>query len=168
VIVPAKTSEIPEILSLTRACARKMISNGIYQWNEHYPSQEAFQKDIHRGELYVFKKEGKIVGTIVLSDFMDAEYKDIDWLTKNEHNLYIHRLAVHPEAQHQGNARILMDFAQDFAKKSLCPSIRLDTFSQNHRNQRFYEARGYKRLGTIYFPKQSEHPFYCYEKLIEF
>jgi len=30
-------------------------------------------------------------------------------------------------------------------------------------NQKFYELRGYKKLGSIYFPKQSEHPFYCYE-----
>ncbi|HET8854785.1 MAG TPA: GNAT family N-acetyltransferase, partial [Salinimicrobium sp.] len=45
-------------------------------------------------------------------------------------------------------------------------SVRLDTFSQNQRNQKFYVKRGYSRLGDIYFPKQSEFPFHCYEKII--
>ncbi|NJX17164.1 GNAT family N-acetyltransferase, partial [Tamlana crocina] len=66
-----------------------------------------------------------------------------------------------------GNGRKLMDFAEAFAKEHGYVSVRLDTFSKNERNQRFYEARGYKRLGNIYFPKQSEHPFYCYEKVLQ-
>lgn len=162
-IVHAKISEIPEIMKLTRACARAMIANEIYQWNEHYPSNEAFTNDVQRQELYVLKISSKIVGAIVISNWMDEEYQPVQWLTPNENNLYIHRLAVHPEFQRKGFARQLMDFAEAFAKAKKATSIRLDTFSQNKRNQRFYEARGYQKLGDIFFPKQSEHPFHCYE-----
>ena len=165
-IVPAKNSEIPEILSLTRACAQEMISRIIFQWNEHYPTAIAFEQDIARGELFVLKENDRIIGTIVLSTLMDDEYLDIKWLTPSLNNLYIHRLAVHPDLQGQGNARKLMDYAYAFAKAHSAPSIRLDTFSQNKRNQKFYEARGYEKLGSIYFPKQSKHPFYCYERVI--
>jgi hypothetical protein len=59
-----------------------------------------------------------------------------------------------------------MDFAEIQAKKTKASSIRLDTFSQNIRNQKFYELRSYKRLGEIYFPKQSTYPFYCYELVL--
>jgi len=166
VIVPAKKSEIPEILSLTRACAQEMITNGIFQWNEDYPTAAAFKKDIERTELFVLKNNDHIIGTIVLSTLMDDEYLEIDWLTLSKNNLYIHRLAVHPDYQGKGNARKLMDYAYAFAKAHSAPSIRLDTFSQNKRNQQFYEARGYEKLGNIYFPKQSEHPFYCYERVL--
>ncbi|WP_299762080.1 GNAT family N-acetyltransferase [uncultured Dokdonia sp.] len=165
-IVPAKISEIPEILSLTKACAAFMISKGIYQWNEHYPSKKAFERDIKRNELYLLKKENQIIGTIVISTFMDDEYTTVNWLSPNEKNLYIHRLAVHPSFQKQGYAIQLMEYAEAFAKANNAISVRLDTFSQNPRNQRFYEQRGYKRLGNIYFPKQSEFPFYCYELLL--
>ena len=41
----AKISEIPDILTITQACAKKMQENGIFQWNEHYPNPEAFQQD---------------------------------------------------------------------------------------------------------------------------
>ena len=42
----AKILEIPDILIITQTCAKNMIDHGIYQWNEYYPSKEAFEKDI--------------------------------------------------------------------------------------------------------------------------
>ena len=51
-------------------------------------------------------------------------------------------------------------------KKHNYVSVRLDTFSQNKRNLKFYESRNYNRLEEIYFPKQSEFPFYCYELIL--
>ena len=161
-IRPAKLEEIDEILAMTRACAAKMIGQGIYQWNEHYPSREAFEKDVAREELYILMEQ-RIKGCIVISSKMDEEYKPIQWIAPTGANYYIHRVAVHPDSQGQGCARKMMDFAEALVKEKGGISVRLDTFSKNERNQRFYEARGYQRLGNIHFPKQSEHPFYCYE-----
>ncbi len=162
----AKILEIPEILALANACSTHMIEKGVFQWNEHYPSKQVFEKDIERSELYVLEKAGRIIGTIVISIHMDDVYTQIDWLTPDEDNIYIHRLAVHPEFQGKGFARKLMDFAENYAHEKGCLSVRLDTFSQNRRNQRFYEARGYQKLGDIVFPKQSKHPFHCYELVL--
>lgn len=165
-ILKAKIEELQEIKSLTESCARAMIDKGIYQWNEHYPSLEKLRKDILKDELYVLKKHSQILGIIVITPEKDEEYIPVNWLSKTENNLYIHRLATHPDHWGKGYARQLMDFAEELARKDNYESVRLDTFSMNKRNQRFYEARGYQRLGNIYFPKQSEHPFYCYELLI--
>ncbi len=162
----AKPSEIDEIMQITRACAVKMVSENIFQWNEHYPKREAFQKDLSRNELYVLLDHHEIVGCIVISSEKDVEYNEIDWLTTDSSHYYIHRLAIHPDSQGKGYARKLMDFAEELAVKNNIVSVRLDTFSQNKRNQKFYEARGYQRLGNIYFPKQSKYPFYCYELIL--
>lgn len=162
----ATSTDIEFILLVTRACAANMINNGIFQWNEHYPNAKAFEQDIARNELYVLTIEDTIVGTIVISSLMDNEYQAIKWLTPNTKNIYIHRLAVHPDYQGHGFAQELMNFAENFAIENTYLSIRLDTFSKNYRNQKFYEQRGYKRLASIYFPKQSEHPFYCYERTL--
>jgi len=165
-IRPAKISEITHILSITKACAKAMENVGIFQWNEYYPSFEAFQEDAERNELYVLVIDGQITGSITISTKMDDEYIPIGWLTKNEKNIYIHRLCVHPDHQGKGYAQQLMDYAERFAKENDFDSVRLDTFSQNKRNQKFYETRGYKKLGDIFFPKQSEHPFHCYELVL--
>ncbi len=161
----AKKKEIQQILIITRACGQQMKSQNIIQWNENYPSIKAFNKDLKRKELFVLISEEYIVGCITITPKIDKEYLPINWLTSNENNLYIHRLAIHPNFQGKGFAQTLMDFAENFALENNYSSIRLDTFSGNERNQKFYELRGYKKLGEVYFPNQSEDPFYCYELL---
>ncbi len=162
----AVATDIEAIIALTKACAKAMVAKGVYQWNEHYPNKDAFINDINRNELYVLEIDAQVGGCIVISTHMDEEYMPINWLTENKNNIYIHRLAVHPKHQGLGYAQQLMTFAKQFAIDNKFSSIRLDTFSHNKRNQKFYELRGYKRLGDIYFPKQSKAPFHCYELVL--
>lgn len=162
----AKILEIAEILDLTKACARHMQDKGIFQWNEEYPSRTAFEQDISRKELFLLKSGTNLIGCITITPIMDEEYRPVKWLTQNNNNIYIHRLAVSPEYQGKGFAQTLMNFAENYAREKNFESVRLDTFSQNKRNQNFYEQRGYKKLGSIYFPKQSDYPFYCYELIL--
>jgi ribosomal protein S18 acetylase RimI-like enzyme len=154
------------ILDITKNCAVKMDAMGIYQWNENYPNRNAFIDDIENNELLVFTKGALLVGCIALCTKMDDVYKDVKWLTKDVKSLYVHRLAVDPQFQKKGIGKKLMDYAEDFAKKNNFISIRLDTFSKNKNNMRFYERRGYKRLEEVFFPEQSKFPFYCYELII--
>ena len=159
-------SDIDDILNITKSCALHMIQNDIYQWNEHYPDRSSFVNDAENQELYVYIKNGKVVACISICVNMDEVYLPVEWQTKNANNLYIHRLAVHPDFQKKGVGRILMDFAEKYAREKKFISVRLDTFSMNKRNLKFYESRGYERLEAIYFPKQSEFPFYCYELIL--
>ena len=160
-------SDLDDIKKIAEACAIDMANYSIFQWNEQYPSREVFKKDIESGSLYVLEINKKVVGCIVLTDFKDSVYKDVKWLTKDSKNLYIHRLAVNPAFQKKGNGRKLMDFAESFAVENNFVSIRLDTFSLNHRNNKFYKSRGYTQLEDVFFPMQSEFPFHCYEKVLD-
>lgn len=165
-IVKATANDIDNLLEVTRACAAHMIAKGIYQWNELYPSREAFLNDVELNQLWVIKEGKKIIGSIVITEVEDEEYNDIKWLTSNGNTVYIHRLAIHPSYQGQGLAQQLMSFAESYARENKYDSVRLDTFSQNKRNNTFYQKRGYTQLGDIYFPKQSEYPFHCYELVL--
>jgi ribosomal protein S18 acetylase RimI-like enzyme len=166
-ISKATSQDIPTLLALTKACANQMISKGIYQWNENYPSQQAFENDLQLAQLYTLKNQGNIIACIVISEVMDEEYHAIQWSTSNRRNIYIHRLAVHPKHQGKGCAQQLMQFAEHYAKTNKFPAVRLDTFSQNPRNNIFYQKRGYKKLGDVFFPKQSSYPFHCYELVFD-
>jgi ribosomal protein S18 acetylase RimI-like enzyme len=159
-------SEVSELIKVTQACAKAMISKNIYQWNDHYPSAGVFEKDIELNQLWVIKDADKIIGSVVISSIMDEEYKTVEWLTPTNRNCYIHRLAVHPEFQGKGLAQELMAFAESYAREHKFISVRLDTFSVNDRNNKFYQKRGYQKLGEIFFPRQSEYPFYCYELVL--
>lgn len=145
----------PRYLDHNSGLCQKMQENGIFQWNEHYPSKEAFIKDIERDELFVIEENNIVQGTIVISTLMDDEYRPIQWLTPNGNSTYIHRLSVHPDLQGKGLAQQMMDFAENYSSENNFISVRLDTFSQNKRNQRFYEQRGYQKLGTSTFPNKA-------------
>ena len=162
----ATLDDIDSILNITQACAQYMINNGIFQWDENYPNKRVFELDVSRGELFVIEDESAILGCIVISSLIDDEYLPIQWLTETSRNLYVHRLAIDPGQQGNGLAQQLMSFAETYGIENDYVSIRLDTFSQNKRNQKFYELRGYKRLGNVFFPNQSDHPFYCYELVL--
>lgn len=162
----ALIKDINKLLKITKACALAMLARNIYQWNDIYPNKQAFINDVKRDELHVLEINHIIIGCITISTFMDEEYLPINWCTPNKKNIYIHRLAIHPEHQGKGFAQELMSYAENYARKNHFVSVRLDTFSQNPKNLKFYELRNYKRLGEIYFPKQSSHPFYCYELIL--
>lgn len=162
----ASLKDLNEIKKLTEACAEALQQQKIYQWNKDYPGREKLENDIKREELFVYEYKNRIIAIIVLTPKMDKVYQNISWLTETENNLYVHRLATHPDFWGQGYAREMMDFAEDFAKTGNFISIRLDTFSQNKRNQKFYEARGYQRLGDVYFPHKNDQPFHCYELVL--
>ena len=100
----AEEIHIEPIMLMTNACARAMIAQGVFQWNEHYPDVTAFENDIKRNELYVLEVEGEVKGSIVISTLMDEEYIPIKWYTDNKNNIYVHRLAIHPDFQGKGYA----------------------------------------------------------------
>lgn len=160
-------TDLIQIKKITEACTKKLIEQNIFQWTGKYPSLTVFEKDIEEEALYAYLDNGKIVGCIMFSEEKDQLYETINWLTQDDQNLYIHRLAVHPKNQKKGIARKLMDFAENIAKENRMKSIRLDTFSKNLRNIRFYKARGYTNLGDVYFVNQSKDPFHCFEKLVK-
>lgn len=162
----ANQQDIATLLQITKACANDMISKEIFQWDNEYPSLQVFQNDYNRNELYVLQIKNEIVGCITISTFMDKEYETINWLTSNKHNIYIHRLAIHPKHQKKGYAQALMNFAENHARKQNYTSVRLDTFSVNRRNNKFYQQRGYQKTGEVYFPRQSKYSFYCYELIL--
>jgi len=163
----AEINEINNIMKMIHNCANDLISKNIFQWNEKYPSRDIFLSDIEKKNLFIIKNNSGIIGCIALSHEKDIEYTDVKWLTKDDKNLYLHRLAVDPKFQKKGIGKLLMDFAEDYARNNKFISVRLDTFSMNERNNRFYKSRKYTKLDDVYFPNQSEFPFHCYEKILD-
>jgi len=163
----AEINDINDIMKMIHDCANDLIDKNIFQWNEKYPSRDIFLSDIEKKNLFILKNNSGIIGCIALSHEKDIEYTDVKWLTKDDKNLYLHRLAVDPKFQKKGIGKLLMDFAEDFARDNKFKSVRLDTFSKNERNNRFYRSRKYTKLDDVYFPNQSEFPFHCYEKILD-
>lgn len=152
---------------MTRQCALDLITKGIHQWDQSYPDLATIQNDLSKGQLYKYLIGDAVAGIVVLNEIQDPEYTDLNWITDDtSRNLIVHRLAVHPKHQGTGIARKLMDFAEKFARENKYDSIRLDTFSQNGRNQKFYDNRGYQRTGEVYLSYRDDFPYIGYELVL--
>ncbi|MCF8262373.1 MAG: GNAT family N-acetyltransferase [Melioribacteraceae bacterium] len=94
-----------------------------------------------------------------------AEYQTVNWKFSDSKILVIQRLEVNPEYQGEGNAKKLMDFAENFTRYNIYSSIRLDAYSQSNRVINFYEKRKYIFRGNANF-REREYPFQFMEKEI--
>ena len=86
-----------------------IIGNNIFQWNDKYPSVDTFKDDIEKEHLYVLvSANDEILGCVSITYEMDDFYRKIDWISPTSKNIYVHRLAVHPNHQGQGYAQKIM------------------------------------------------------------
>ncbi len=158
-------SEINQLFQIYLNGKKDLEKNGIYQWTDNYPTRAIIENDLKKGFLFVLKNGKEIIGAINISEEQEHEYETINWRFDNSKVLVIHRLVINPKYQGKGNARKLMDFAENFAIENNYSSIRLDAYSQNKRVIDFYEKRKYFNRGNVNFPDR-EHAFHCMEKEI--
>jgi ribosomal protein S18 acetylase RimI-like enzyme len=161
----ATLKNIDAVMALVKDCIQDMESQGIFQWNEHYPTIEIFCTDIYNSSLYILidDNESELLGILTIDEEQSPEYSQLSWGVQSEKVLVIHRLAVNPKRQGRGIGGRLVDFAESYAMKYQYASIRLDAYSGNPRALKLYERRGYQKVGQLFFPYR-ELPFYAYEK----
>lgn len=160
IIRKADKQEAQFIMDLIKRAVKDMIDKGIEQWDDIYPNMEVISRDIDESSLYVYDDSG-IKGIIVLNEYQDKEYEDVEWEEQHGRPMVIHRLCIDPEYQGAGIARRFIDFAEEHARENAYDCIRLDAFVHNPRACRLYEGKGYKKRGIVTFRKGK---FYCYEK----
>lgn len=165
-IKKAQRTDLLSIFNLLQAVAADMRANGIYQWNDNYPTLKHVEEDLKTGALYVGLIAEKMVGAICLDENQSPEYANIPWQFTDGRIMVIHRLAVSPDFQKQGIGKALMDFALNHAIANNYTAIRLDAYSKNERTLKFYRNRNYHQRGEIFFPYRDD-PFYCFEKALK-
>jgi ribosomal protein S18 acetylase RimI-like enzyme len=153
--------EIDCVMSLIADAVKEMEINGIYQWDEIYPDKTVMLADISSNSLYALRPDNCIAGIMAVNEIQSPEYRSIHWSNNKGNPLIVHRLCIHPKFQGQGLAKILMNFAETYARDNNYGSIRLDAFIDNRAAVRLYDSLNYQNKGTVQFRKGS---FYCYEK----
>ncbi|WP_432651389.1 GNAT family N-acetyltransferase [Huintestinicola sp.] len=160
---PAEMSDLSEISGLVSSAILEMERNGIYQWDELYPTPEDLSGDISCGELYVGTVRDKIAVIYAINQNCDDEYKNGNWQYPNEPFSVIHRLCVSPEFQRMGIAAKTVSHIENELQKEGIKVIRLDVFTENPYALRLYEKLGFKETGKV---KWRKGDFFLMEKYI--
>jgi ribosomal protein S18 acetylase RimI-like enzyme len=164
-ISKATLSQLDEIMTLLSEVVSEMNENGIDQWGPDHPTREMFLNHISDGTLQILSDGNSIIGFIKITNEQDKEYLDVPWEDSNGNSLVIHRLAIRPNFQARGLAKMLMEFAEKYATENNYTSIRVDTYCKNYRALQLYEKCGYEYRGIIHFP-QRNLPYLCFEKIL--
>lgn len=165
-IALAKIEQLDELLTIFAICRLKMISEGLFQWDERYPDAAVVAEDIRKESVFTLSKDGVIVGTITLNEVQPAAYEAIQWKYPTGKVLVIHRLAIHPHAQGKAYAKKMCLFAENWAREKGYELIRLDAYSANVPANRLYKNLNYHLADGFCYFHGNELPFYCYEKLL--
>lgn len=163
-IIRAKSNDIQGIMEIIKETVKEMKSYNNTQWDENYPKDKDFAKDIESGDLYVEKQDNIITGFICVNYIEPEEYKDLKW-ARDDKCMVVHRMAVNPGFRKKGVGSRLMDFAEDLATRSGVKYLKTDTYSINTKMNSLFKKFNYSFVGEMSFLGKEE-PFYCYEKIL--
>jgi ribosomal protein S18 acetylase RimI-like enzyme len=159
----AARDDIPALMELMRRVVPLMRAAGNLQWDETYPNETVFERDIDVGQLWVADAETCLAGLAAITMDQEPNYAQVGW-DVSEPAIVVHRLAVDPEFRGAGMAGALMQKAEEVAAERCITVLRVDTNTQNAAAQRFFSKLGYQLAGEIGLKFRPGLRFFCYEK----
>lgn len=145
-------NEIDALWQVFTETIASLQAAGIDQWDERYPTRDLLEADIASGSLWVAAQDGVPVGLVTAGDVWEPPYRDVRWAF-NGTALYVHRLAVSPQARRRGIAAKLVDQIEREAELRRYDAVRLDAFVKNRASLELYRRRGYREAGRVHFAK---------------
>ena len=162
----ASQEDIPALITLLRRVVPLMIALGNLQWDESYPNEEVFARDIRLGQLWVAELDTAIAGVAAITMDQEPDYAQVGW-DIDEPAIVVHRLAVDPAFRGAGVARALMQKAEEVATERNLTILRVDTNTQNQATQKLFPKLGYQLAGEIGLEFRPGLRFFCYEKRLQ-
>lgn len=167
----ASHEDLDRIMEIVGDAQRFLKESGVDQWQNGYPTREAFEADIEKGSCHVFMLEGKIAGVISVFFENEESYKrvfDGSWRTGEVPYTVFHRAAVGNEYRGKGIAREMLSYVDIMARERGFSSVRGDTHRDNKAMRALLERSGFVHCGTIYLDsgKEAQSERVCYEKLL--
>jgi len=166
----AKVEDIPEIMNIIHDAQAGMKLLGISQWQNGYPNENSFAKDIAEGISHVYVENDEIVATAAIFCAPEPDYAKIyegAWKTNGNYGV-VHRIAVKKQAKRAGYAAKMIEYAMEMTRQAGYGSIRIDTHEGNIPMRTFLKKQGFEECGIIYLSNEGsvENKRVAYEKVL--
>jgi ribosomal protein S18 acetylase RimI-like enzyme len=162
----ATRQDLTALMTLVRRVVPLMRSTGNLQWDENYPNEAVFERDIDLRQLWIAEIGPDIAGIAAITMDQEPDYAQVGW-DISEPAMVVHRLAVDPAFRGAGVASSLMQTAERIAVKRAISVVRVDTNTQNAATQRLFPKLGYQLAGEINLQFRPGLRFFCYEKRLQ-
>lgn len=141
-----------------------------WEYGRH-PTDEAIEAYIASGEMYLLVRGEEVLGMTALVMHQNEEYENISWEKPldNDQAATLHLLCVCPGHQGRGLGAVLLEKAEELARKTGKKSMRLDVLESNLPARQMYEKAGYSYRGRqhLYAENTGWTDFLYYEKNLE-
>lgn len=148
----ATIEDFEAVLKIIEECQKLMNQRGIDQWQDGYPSGEVIVSDIEAKRGYVLIRNGCIAAYAALIFDGEQAYAHLrggEWLTKNEHYLTIHRLAVSDKFRGENIGEYFFLLSEKEAIMRNVNSVRCDTHKDNSVMLRLLQRLNYIYCGDV-------------------
>ena len=159
----ATRQDLTALMALVRRVVPLMRSAGNLQWDENYPNEAVFERDIDLRQLWIAEIGPDIAGIAAITMDQEPDYAQVGWDIA-EPAIVVHRLAVDPASRGVGVASSLMQTAERIAEDRAISVVRVDTNTQNAATRRLFPKLGYQLAGEINLQFRPDLRFFCYEK----
>ena len=116
-----------------------------------YPTEQTAADSVAKGDMFVCERDGIIVAAAKINKEQVDVYAGGKWEfpAPDEEVCVLHTLVVSPEVMTSGIGKEFVKFYEDYALKTGCPYLRMDTNERNKRARAFYKKVGYKEIGIV-------------------
>ena len=148
----AEAADLDALLTVAGQASAYLRSQGIDQWQNGYPNETFFARDIEEGGAWLFTHGDTPAGCITIRHEHEEPYDRLfgQWLTGDSPYGTVHRFAAADAYRGRGLADEMLQFAEDITCGMGYGSLRVDTHEQNAAMRRLLEKRGYVRCGLLW------------------
>ncbi|MDE6858745.1 MAG: GNAT family N-acetyltransferase [Alistipes sp.] len=143
--------DIARIMEIAAQAQERLREQAIDQWQDGYPTADAFMRDIDSGSSYVVETGSQVMATACISFDGEPAYSTISdgaW-PDDEPYAVIHRLAVDRGMLRRGIAAEIIAYAEMLCRLQRISSIRVDTHRDNTAMRRLLDRCGFTHCGRI-------------------
>lgn len=160
----AEGKDFCRIMELIDEAKAFLRAQGVDQWQNGYPNEDAVQGDLAEGAGYVMETEKGVQGYACVSFSGEPCYEALqgEWLSIQPY-VVIHRMAISNDCKGKGAAGAFFGFAQSLCEERQIHSMKVDTDADNKMMQQVLKKLGFTYCGTVCFDNSEKIAF---EKLI--
>jgi ribosomal protein S18 acetylase RimI-like enzyme len=163
----AHSSDILASWKIMSECGQWLAKRGLNYWS-HYFTKKKVEQILSQTETYLGYLNNQPIGIISLSSTPPHYYIADGYFNRftnyQDKSLYLITIGTLPEQQGHGYASQLLEFAENAAKKADALWLRSDCRAEDKSLVRFYEMRGYKKVGEKPMSEGLQENYWLIEK----
>ena len=156
----ARPGDIPAIMGLIGQAKEFLRAQGVDQWQNGYPGEDAIGGDVARGTGYLLTLDGRAVGYLCIDFGGEPSYAGLrgSWAGGGPYAV-LHRLALDGGVRGRGLTAEVFRCSEALCRARGVYELRADTDADNHVMRHILEKNGFLYRGTVWFDNSEKIAF---------